>query len=127
MKLKDIPVPPSARQGELEGAYEVKLRTSASEVLRELKEKYGTAEVEIYFLVPDAEWSAIRNFYESEFQPVGLARDSSFAEEHTGYRLAVWSHDGWLDKKAVAIAVIEAGAASEGKSQKFLAVFKAGD
>lgn len=124
--VKEIEVPPSAHKSELEGAYEVKLRTVSSEVLRELKEKYGSADVEIYTLAPDAEWSAVNAFYDGRLGPLNYSRDRSLAEERQGYRLGVWTRRGWFSQEAVAVAFINTGQTPEAAEQKFLAVFLAG-
>jgi hypothetical protein len=127
MKVEDIPVPPTARKGVIEGSYEVKLRTDASQVLKELKEKYGKAETQIYFLDSQADWASVTGFYDERLGPLDLKRDASMPQERAGFKMAVWSRDGWLDKKAVAAALIEARSTPDGRPQKFLAVFRAGD
>lgn len=128
MQVKEVPVPPGARRGELEGAYEIALRTAISQALRELKEKYGAAEVEIYHITPETDWNAVRDFYEARFGQMGLVRDTGFAEEHAGYRLGVWRREGLTAKAALAAALVETGRTSaDATPQKFLAVFRAGD
>ena len=126
MKAEDVPVPPSARRGVLEGAYEVKIDRVAAEVRRDLAEKYGQTSADIYFLPPDADWASVRDFYEGRLGALGLKRDTGFPEENSGNRLAVWGREGWLGRgEAVAAAFIED--ASPGGPQKFLALFRSAD
>ena len=125
MKLAEVPVPPSARKSVLEGSYEVKIDRVISEVRNDLKEKYGKAEVEVYFLPADAGWDTINSFYEQQLSAMGLQRDASFPTDHSSHKLAVWGHDGWFSKRAVAAAFIEDD--TPGGQQKFLAIFLAGD
>lgn len=128
MRVEEVPVPPTARKDTIEGSYEINLRAASSEALRELKEKYGKAEVQIYFLAPEADWKSLNGFYEAQLAPRGLKRDASFATDHTGYKLTVWSGGGWWQREAVAVALIEAGSSlPDGGPQKFLAVFLAGE
>lgn len=123
MSLEEMPVPPGARMGVSEGAYEVKIDGVTAEVRRALAEKYGPLEVALYTLVPDAEWKDVSAFYETHLAARGFKRDTGFPAEHASHKLAVLADESWFGKSAVAVAFIEAGQTADGVPLKFLAVF----
>lgn len=123
MRLDEISAPPGARMGVDEGAYEVHLDRVTAEVRRRLEEKYGDSEVALYALPPDAGWDAVIGFYEARLAQKGLKRDTGFPSEHPSYKLAVWADSGWMSRRAVAAAFVEAGRTQDGTPLKFLAVF----
>ena len=125
-RLDDVPVPPGARKEIVEGAYEVPLDLTVAELRRDLKEKYGKAEVAIYTLPGDAEWSAVSAFYASQLRARGLGRDECFPADRARYKVAVWGRDGWLNKQAVAVALLDDGPMDGDERQKLLVILLAG-
>jgi hypothetical protein len=125
-RLDDVPVPPGARKEIVEGVYEVQLDLTVAELRRDLKEKYGKAEVAIYTLPGDAEWSAVNAFYGSQLGAWGLGRDECFPTDRASYKVAVWGRDGWLEKRAVAVALLDDGPVDGDERQKLLVILLAG-
>ena len=125
-RLEDVPVPPGAGKELVEGAYEVRLDLTVSELRRELKDKYGKAEVGIYTLPSNTEWSAVNGFYASRLGARGLGRDERFPTDRATYKVAVWGRDGWLGKQAVAVALVGEGPVNVDERRQLLVILLAG-
>ena len=102
------------------GRHHTGLDLTVAELRRELQDKYGKAEVGIHTLPGGAEWSAINAFYASQLGARGLGRDECFPADRATYKAAVWGRDGWLSKRAVAVALINEGPVIAGERQKLL-------
>lgn len=122
MKIEEIPIPPEARAGTIEGRYEIELDGATNAILSELKKNYGRTQEKILFLPGETDASKIFEFYEPKLSEKGFSADLSVAASSRNYQQRVWRNDGWLGGQAVSIAVIEAGKDAEGRAIKFLAV-----
>lgn len=125
MNIEEIPVPPEARQGTVDGRYEVELDAATNAILADLKKNYSTVNEKILFLPSDADASKIFAFYEPKMTEKGFSKDESVPAQGKNYQINVWRNDGWLGGETVAVAVIDAGKDVDGKAIKFLAVFRA--
>lgn len=125
MKIDEIPLPPEARAGDIEGRYEIELDGATAAILSELKKHYGKTEEKILFLPSEAEPAKIFAFYEPKLAEKGFSRDASVPPSGRNYQQAVWRNEGWFGGQAVAVAVIDAGKDAAGKAIKFLAVYRA--
>jgi hypothetical protein len=124
MNIEEIPLPPEARAGAIEGRYEIELDGATNAILSELKKHYGKAEEKILFLPGEADASKIFAFYEPKLAEKGFSRDAEVSASSRNYQQAVWRNDGWFGGQAVAVAVIDAGKDAEGKAIKFLAIYR---
>lgn len=125
MKIEEIPLPPEARAGAIEGRYEIELDGATNTILSELKKNYGKTEEKILFLSNEAEPSKIFEFYQPKLSEKGFSRDASVQASGRNYRQTIWRNESWLGGQAVAVAVIDAGKDADGKAIKFLAVYLA--
>lgn len=122
MDIKQVPIPPEAREEKLNGGYETALDNAAVAISRDLKTKYGQVEQRILVLPPAADFSSVAEFYEKTLSVKGFARHQGFARSGTNYDLAVWRSE---DGQAVAAALIQPGNDAQGQPLKFLSVYLA--
>jgi hypothetical protein len=125
MNVDEIPLPPEATQGTIDGRYEVELDAATNTILAELKKNYSTVNEKILFLPADADASKIFAFYEPKMSEKGFSKDENVPPQGKNYQINVWRNDGWLGGEAAAVAVIDAGKDADGKMIKFLAIFQA--
>lgn len=125
MNVEEIPVPPQARAGSIEGRYEVGLDAATNTILAELKKNYSNVGEKILFLPAETDAADIFAFYEPKMTEKGFSGDESVPPEGKNYRQRVWRKDGWFGGEAAAVAVIDAGRDAQGQTVKFLAVFSA--
>ena len=120
MNIEEIPLPPEARAGTIEGRYEVELDAATGAILSELKKNYGQTQEKILFLPAETEAAKIFEFYAPKMTEKGFAKDPNVPPQGKNYR-----QNGWKkDNQAVTLAVIEAGKDADGKAIKFLAIFR---
>ena len=124
MNIDEIPFPPEATQGTINGRYEVELDAATNTILADLKKNYSTVNEKILFLPADADAAKIFAFYEPKMSEKGFAKDANVPPQGKNYQINIWRNDGWLGGEAVAVAVIDAGKDADGKAIKFLAIFQ---
>ncbi|MEO6588785.1 MAG: hypothetical protein ABIP06_05605 [Pyrinomonadaceae bacterium] len=125
MNIDEIPVPPGANQGTIDGGYEVKLDAATNAILVDLKKDHSKVSEKILFLPADADAAKIFAFYEPKMSEKGFSQDANVPPQSVNYQIKVWRNDGWIGGEAVAVAVIDAGNDSDSKPIKFLAIFQA--
>ncbi len=125
MNIEEIPLPSEAKQGKIDGRYEVELDGATNAILNDLKKTYSKTEEKILFLPGEAGAAKIFEFYAPKLAEKGFSKDANVPLNNRNYQLNVWRSDGWLGGQAVAVAVIDAGKDAEGKPTKFLAVYSA--
>jgi hypothetical protein len=125
MKIEEIPLPPEARVGAIEGRYEIELDGATNTILSELKKNYGKTEEKILFLPSEIEPPQIFGFYEPKLAAKGFSRDASVSASGRNYQQTIWRNESWSGGQVVAVAVIDAGKDAEGRAIKFLAVYLA--
>ena len=119
MNVEEIPTPPEARQGSINGGYEVELDAATNSILSGLKQNYPKVGEKILFLPGDIEPANIFEFYNRQLSEKGFTKDASVPLNSRNYQSTVWRKDN----QAVAAAVIDAGKDGDGKAIKFLAVY----
>lgn len=122
MDIKQVPVPPEAREENPNGGYESALDNAALSISRDLKTKYGQVEDRMLALPSTTDAAGVFEFYEKTLSVKGFSRNQDFARSGRNYDLAVW-RDGNGD--AVAAAVIQPGTDAQGQPLKFLVVYLA--
>lgn len=125
MNFQEMPVPADAKEGTIDGAYEVELDNATNSILSDLKKSYGKTEEKILFLSADGDADKVFEFYAARLAEKGFTKDETVPPANRNYKLNVWRNDGWLGGEAVAVAVIEAGKDAGGKANKFLALYLA--
>lgn len=118
MNIDQIPVPPDAQTGTIDGRYEVPLDGATGTILTELKKNYPKTEEKILFLPADADASKIFGFYAAAFKEKNFEKDANVPPQGRNYRQGVWKKGA----QAISVAVIEAGSDADGKPIKFLAI-----
>jgi hypothetical protein len=118
MNIDEIPLPPEAKQGTIEGRYEVELDGATGAILSEMKKNYAKTQEKILFLPGEAEAAKIFEFYAPKMSEKGFTKDGSVPLQSRNYRQNVWKKDN----QAVSVAVIDAGKDADGKAIKFLAI-----
>ena len=116
--IEEIPVPPEARQGTINGGYESTLDAATIAILSELKKNYARTEEKILFLPADADTAKIFEFYAPKMSDNGLTKEANVPVQGRNYQQSVWKNDS----QAVSVAVIEAGKDTDGKPITFLAI-----
>ncbi len=119
MNIEEIPLPPEASQGKIDGRYEVELDAATNTILSELKKSTGKQEEKILFLPSDAEAAKVFEFYAPKLTERGFVKDAEVPLQGKNYQLSVWKNKG----QTIAVAVIDAGKDADGKAIKFLAVY----
>jgi hypothetical protein len=120
MNIEEIPRPPEAKPGTIDGRYEVTLDAATSSILTELKKNYAKTEEKILFLPAETDAAKIFDFYTPIMTGKGFAKDAGVPLQGKNYQQNVWKKDN----QAVAVAVIEAGKDADGKAIKFLAIYR---
>jgi hypothetical protein len=118
MNIDEVPVPPEAKSGTIDGRYEVTLDAATNTILTELKKSYSKTQEKILFLNAEADVTKIFGFYTGLLAEKGLVKDESVPLQGRNYQLSVWKKGD----QAVSVAVIEAGKDADGKPIKFLAI-----
>lgn len=119
MKIEELPLPPEAKTGTIDGRYETTLDAATNTILTEMKKNYASTQEKILFLPADADAAKIFDFYGAKMTEKGFAKDASVPLQSRHFQQTVWKKDN----QAVAVAVIDAGSDAEGKAIKFLAVY----
>jgi hypothetical protein len=119
MNIEEIPLPPEARQGTIEGRYEVALDAATGAILTELKKNYPKTQEKILFLPAETEPAKIFEFYAPKMTEKGFAKDANVPRQGRNYQQNVWKKDN----QAVAVAVVEAGTDAGGKALNFLVIY----
>ena len=76
MNVDEIPFPPEATQGTIDGRYEVELDAATNSILADLKKNYSTVNEKILFLPADADAAKIFAFYELKLSDQNLSKDA---------------------------------------------------
>ncbi|HEY8562890.1 MAG TPA: hypothetical protein VIL74_21105 [Pyrinomonadaceae bacterium] len=118
MNIEEIPTPPEARAGSIEGRYEVELDAAINTILTDLKKSYSKTEERILFLPPETEAARVFEFYAPKLTAKGFAKDAGVPPQRRNFQHEVWVKGG----EAISIAVVDAGADAAGKPIKFLAI-----
>gem|GEM_PF-5924861 len=118
MNIEEIPLPPEAKTGTIEGRYEVELDAATNSILSGLKKSYAKTQEKILFLPAETEAAKIFEFYTPKMTEKGFTKDESVPLQGKNYRQNVWKKGN----EAVSVAVIEAGKDADGKAIKFLAI-----
>ena len=118
MNIDEIPLPPEAKTGTIDGRYEIELDAATGAILTELKKNYPQTQERIMFLPDDADAARIFEFYASQLTEKGFTKDADVPLQGKNYRQNLWKKTD----EAVSIAVIEAGKDAAGKPIKFLAI-----
>ena len=74
MNIEEIPIPPEATQGTIDGRYEVELDAATNAILSDLKKDYSTVKEKNLFLPADADAAKIFAFYEPKMSEKGLQK-----------------------------------------------------
>ena len=111
-------LPPEAKQGTIEGRYEVELDGATGTILSEMKKNYAKTQEKILFLPAETEAAKIFEFYAPKISEKGFTKDANVPLQGRNYRQNVWKKDN----QAVSVAVIDAGKDADGKTIKFLAI-----
>jgi hypothetical protein len=119
MNIEEIPLPPEAKPGTIDGRYEVALDGATNAILSELKKNYPKTVEKILFLQPETEAAKIFEFYAPKMTEKGLTKDANVPLQGRNYQQNVWTKAN----QAVAVAVIDAGKDADGKEIKFLAIY----
>lgn len=118
MNIDEVPVPPEAKSGTIDGRYEVTLDAATNAILTELKKSYSQTQEKILFLNPEADPAKLFGFYTGLLAEKGLTKDANVPLQGRNYQQTVWKNGS----QAVSVAVIEAGTDADGKAIKFLAI-----
>ena len=120
MNIEEIPVPPEARQGTIDGGYEVQLDAATNTILSEMKQKFGQINEKILFLSPETEAANVFEFYAPKLSERGFTKDDeSIPPQGKNYHLSIWRNKG----QTVGVAVIDDGRDADGQAIKFLAIY----
>lgn len=119
MNIEEIPLPPEAKQGTINGRYEVELDAATNTILSELKKSTGKQEEKILFLPGDTEAAKVFEFYAPRLTEKGFTKDANVPLQGKNYQINIWKNEG----QTIAVAVIDAGKDADGKAIKFLAIF----
>ena len=120
MNIEEIPIPPEARQGTIEGKYEVQLDAATNTILSEMKKSFGQINEKILFLSSESEAAKVFEFYAPKLSERGFTKDDkSIPPQGKNYQLSIWRNQG----QTVGVAVIDAGRDADGKAIKFLAIY----
>ncbi len=120
MNIEEIPLPPEAKQGTINGRYEVELDGATNTILSELKKSTGRQEEKILFLPGDTEPAKVFEFYAPRLTEKGFTKDGDVPLQGKNYQINIWKNEG----QTIAVAVIDAGKDADGKAIKFLAIYK---
>ena len=124
MNIDEIPIPPEATQGTIDGRYEVELDAATNSILADLKKDYSKVNEKILFLPADTDAAKIFAFYEPKMSEKDFLKDANVSPQGKNYQLNIWRNNGWFGGGAVAVAIIDAGKDADGKAIKFLAIFQ---
>jgi hypothetical protein len=118
MNIDEIPLPPEAKQGTIEGRYEVELDGATSAILSEMKKNYAKTQEKVLFLPGETDAAKILEFYAAKMSEKGFTKNVNIPLQSRNYRQNVWKKDN----QAVSAAVIDAGKDADRKAIKFLAI-----
>ena len=125
MSIDEIPLPPEAKTGTINGSYEVALDNATNLILTELKKNYPKtqekilflpAETDAAFLPAETDAAKVFEFYAPKMTEKGFSNDQAVPLQSRNYQQNVWKKGD----QAISIAVIEAGTDAAGKGIKFL-------
>jgi len=119
MNIEEIPVPPEAKSGTINGAYEIQLDNATNMILSDLKKSYSKTEEKILFLPGETDAAKIFEFYAPKLSEKGFVKDANVPLQGRNYQISLWK----TNTQAVAVAVIDAGKDADGKTIKFLAIY----
>jgi len=116
MSIDEIPLPPEAKTGTINGSYEVALDNATNLILTELKKNYPKTQEKILFLPAETDAAKVFEFYAPKMTEKGFSKDQAVPLQSRNYQQNVWKKGD----QAISIAVIEAGTDAAGKGIKFL-------
>lgn len=117
--FSEIPLAPKAEVTQLSGPEEVLIDLTQSDIRQALKDKYGQAQIEIYVLPTEMNWSKVSQFYVDQLKGRDWQPEPRFSKKTGYYQMIGWSRGGRFDSQALMIALLEK---PEGVSRNYLLV-----
>jgi hypothetical protein len=115
--VEEIPLPPEATVGKIDGRYEAQLEPAKKAITPELRKFANKPDEKI--LLPPAEADAARifEFYAPKFAERDFMKNMGALIQGANYQVNFWRN------KSQTIAVVDAGKDADGKAVKFLAAY----
>jgi hypothetical protein len=107
IKINDLPVPPSAVQGNKYPEFGTQMHNSINAAAPVINENIGKFDEKLFTLSPVMTWQELSQFYDVELQGKGLSRKNKEPIETSDSQILIYQPEGTSENKGVAIVRIE--------------------